>query len=339
MAIQGSLDTFDLSNLLQMIKYERKSGRLTISSESNQVQILMQEGDIVFATESRKSNRIGQLLVNNGLISAQTLEAALTASREKNQGIGKTLVEQGKITVAELNGFLLKQAENSLYNVFLWQTGQFVYKDESIDLKRIVGSAFNTMNILLEASRRIDELAALKKQIPDDQSVLKPCDHEQTSQNLEFNTDESMLLSMINGQSTVRQVIDETGWDDFTGYRVIHSLVSAGAIEILQSLPMNESAARAVEQLRGVDARQFRQTLDSLALPRSSILRLALTRLFRDAADPDILMESVGNEARKMNDPSEKAQLERLLEQSRTSFMKTLLNLLWQEACNNCRPY
>lgn len=337
MAIQGSLDTFDLSNLLQMIKYERKSGRLTISSESNQVQILMQEGDIVFATESRKSNRIGQLLVNNGLISAQTLEAALTASREKNQGIGKTLVEQDKITVAELNGFLLKQAENSLYNVFLWQSGQFVYKDESIDLKRIVGSAFNTMNILLEASRRIDELAALKKQLPDDQAVLKLCDHEQTNQNMEFNTDESMLLSMINGQSTVRQIIEETGWDDFTGYRVINSLVSAGAVEILQSLPMNETAARAVEQLRGVDARQFRQTLDSLALPRSSILRLALTRLFRDAADPDILMESVANEARKMNDPSEKAQLERLLEQSRTSFMKTLLNLLWQEACNNCR--
>jgi hypothetical protein len=39
-----------------------------------------------------------------------------------------------------------------------------------------------------------------------------------------------MLLSMINGQSTVRQVIDETGWDDFTGYRVIHSLVSAGVL-------------------------------------------------------------------------------------------------------------
>ena len=52
MSIQGSLETFDLSNLLQMIKYERKTGRLTIRYDDNQVQIYLQDGDIVFATEA-----------------------------------------------------------------------------------------------------------------------------------------------------------------------------------------------------------------------------------------------------------------------------------------------
>ncbi len=335
MSIQGSLDTFDLSNLLQMIKYERKSGRLTISSGQNQVQFLMQDGDIVFATESRKTNRIGQLLVSNGIISSTTLDAALAVSREKKQGIGKTLVEQGRITVAELNGFLLRQAENSIYNVFLWGSGQFIYKDEDLDLKKIVGSTFNTMNILLEASRRIDELEVLKKQVPDEDAVLTPCSYGKKNLDIELNIEELLLLSIVDGKKAVRQVIEEIGWDDFTGYAIIHSLVSAGEIELLKPMSAEKLAEKAVQQLKGVDGRQFRQTLDSLNLTRSSLLRLALTRLFRDAASPDLLLEAAAKEAGKISDSTEKASLRQMLENTGTSFLKNLLELLWQAVNKN----
>jgi hypothetical protein len=330
MSIQGSLDTFDLSNLLQMIKYERKSGKLTISSKDNDVQLLMQEGDIVFATESRKTNRIGQLLVNNGVISSKILDEALVLSRKKKQGIGKTLVEQGRITVGELNAFLLKQAENSIYNVFLWESGQFIYKDEDLDLKKIVGSAFNTMNILLEASRRIDELQVLKKSIPDENAVPKICKYGKDVRDIELNTDELLVLSLVDGISTVRRIINEIGWDDFTGYSIFHSLVSAGEIEIVQPLSPRRLAQKAVNQLKGVDSRQLRQTLDSLNLTRSSVVRMALTRLFRDASSHDQLLESAVNEAGKITDPKEKANLKQLLESTPTPYLKNLLELLWQ---------
>jgi hypothetical protein len=57
---------------------------------------------------------------------------------------------------------------------------------------------------------------------------------------------------------------------------------------------------------------------------------MALTRLFRDASSHDQLLESVVNEAGKITDPKEKANLKQLLESTPTPYLKNLLELLWQ---------
>lgn len=332
MSIQGTLDTFDLSSLLQMLKYERKTGRLTIRSKGNQVQIFLQDGDIVFATESRKNNRLGFLLMNHGLISRKALDTCLALSREKNLSIGKILVQQGYISLQQLTEFLLRQAENTIYNVFLWETGEFVYNDARLNMKEIVGGKFNTMNILLEASRRIDELELLKKQIPDERVVLRQKSNHEKNSEIELNEDEKRLLSVINGYSTVSQILEETGWDNFTGYKTINSLLSSGAIEIVRAETPEELAELTVSRLQEIDGRQFREILDHLELKRSSLLRVVLTRVFRDAADKNQLLESVSNEAGKITAAAEKAEMARLMENTNLPYINSLLKLLWQAA-------
>ncbi|MFW5936423.1 MAG: DUF4388 domain-containing protein [Desulfosalsimonas sp.] len=110
MAIKGDLKTISLASLLQILSYEEKTGRLWIKSENNLVQIFLQNGNILFATESRKSNRIGSLLVNHGFIDQKALDTCLALSRERNQGIGTTLVQEEYLTLNHLNNFLLRQA-------------------------------------------------------------------------------------------------------------------------------------------------------------------------------------------------------------------------------------
>jgi len=330
MSIQGNLETFYLSSLLQMLNYEKKTGRLKIKSKNNEVQIILFEGDIVFATETQKRNRIGMLLMNNGLIDQQVLDTCLDLSREKNQGIGKTLVQEGYITLNKLNTFLLKQAENTIYNVFLWESGEFEYNDAELNLRGVLGKKFNIMNIMLEASRRIDELAVLKKQIPDDQAMPKLTVNLEDNPEIKLNSEEWRVLSIINSNSTVRHILDQTGYDDFSGYKILNSLISSGKIEIRPLLSKQELAQQAVSQLKSIDARQFRETLDRIGLKRSSALRVSLTRIFRDAADKTQLMASVENEARKIVNPEEQNLLYQLTEKSRTPFMNTMLQLLSQ---------
>lgn len=332
MSIQGTLDTFDLSSLLQMLKYEKKTGRLTIRSKANHVQIFLQDGDIIFATESRKSNRLGLLLMNHGLISRKALDESLVLSREKNLSIGKILVQEGYISLQQLTAFLLKQAENTIYNVFLWETGEFVYNDARLNMKELVGGKFNTMNILLEASRRIDELAVLKKQIPDDQVVLRERNNFENNSEIALNEDEKRLLSVINGYSTVSEILDETGWDNFTGYKTINSLLSSGVIETVRAETPEELAELTVSRLQKIDGRQFREILDHLELKRSSLLRLVLTRVFRDAADKNQLLESVSNEAGKIAGADEKAEMIRLMENTNFPYINSLIKLLCQAA-------
>lgn len=333
MSIRGNLETFDMTALLQMLASEQKTGKLTLISETNQVQISFQDGDIVFATERRKNNRIGMLLFNNGLIDKKALDDSLAVSRRKKQFIGKALVEAGHITLAQLNEFLLKQAENTIYNVFLWKTGEFEYNDGELNLKALAGKRFSSMNILLEASRRIDELEVLKKKLPDEQAMLKlRSSSKKDPGQKELSNEESLILSIIKGgNATIRQVIDQTGVDDFTGYKAIYSLASYGLVETVRSVPPEELSEQTIKQLHGIDGKQFRETLDYMGLTRSSHIRIALARIFREAADENRLLESVREEAAKISGSGEKAELAKLRELTRQPFMKNLIELLWRE--------
>jgi len=330
MTIKGNLETFYLTSLLQMLNYDRKTGKLTIKCDANEVQIFLHEGDIVFATETQKTNRLGDLLKNNGIISQPVLNECLALSRKNKQGLGKTLVQQGYISLEHLNAFLLKQAENTIYNVFLWTEGEFEYRDQDLNLKGVVGNKLNTMNLLLEASRRIDEIEIFKKQIPNEGGVLKIAGStNQEGVDIKLNPDEWRILSLIDGKSTVRQIIDKSGFDDFTAYKHLNSLIASGRVEISQPKSETELAKEAVSQLSGTDSRQFREALDSLGLKRSSILRVALTRIFRDAVDEEQVKEAVKQEAGKVSDPEERAALKKLADKNPVPFMQGMIELLW----------
>ncbi|MFP4226563.1 MAG: hypothetical protein ACLFRF_07515, partial [Desulfobacterales bacterium] len=197
-------------------------------------------------------------------------------------------------------------------------------------LKGVVGNKLNTMNLLLEASRRVDEIEIFKKQIPNESGIIKIAGNtDQSGDDIKLNPDEWRILSLIDGKSTVRQIIDKSGFDDFTAYKHLNSLIASGRVEVTQPKSQSELAEEAVSQLSRVDSRQFRAALDDLGLKRSSILRIALTRIFRDAADKAQIQAAAKEEAAKITDPKESAALYRLTEENPVPLMQEMIELLW----------
>jgi len=86
----------------------------------------------------------------------------------------------------------------------------------------------------------------------------------------------------------------------------------------------------AVRKLETVDAKTLRQALDNLSLPRSSNVRLVITRLYRSAIDPEELEESIGIETEKINTDNDIAELKMIREMQAVDFLDPLIELLWQ---------
>ena len=334
MSLTGNIETFGLSSILQMLNYEKRTGKLSITSgsQANTVHIFLHEGDIIYATETKNHNRLGELLKGCGYISEAVLEECLTLGAKSREKLGKILVHRGHISRKKLNEFLLKQAENAVYNVLLWETGDFEYVNARLNMKGAIEYKLDTMFVLLEASRRIDELAVLKKQIPSESSIPKIADHAGGSENIVFKPDEKRMLGIIDGKSTVRQVFDKSGADDFRAYNIMNSLISAGAIEIRQPETPSALATEVVRQTRSVDSRQIRWALDNLGLQRSSSLRVSLSRIFRDAVDERQVIAAAQKEARKISNSGEKAALDKLRKENHIPYMKAIIELLWQSA-------
>ena len=231
MALKGDLKTTFIANILQLLCLEQKNGVLRVTSGKNEVKVFFEEGVIVYARESQKDDRLGYLLKSEGIISAEQLKKCLVVAKKKNQALGKVLVKKGYISPERLKNFSRKQVEEIVCDLFCWEKGGFEYKDDSFHFEEEVVTRLHTIGFILEASRRVDEASVLKKQIPSDKLIFKISDKVQDKEKITLNPNEWRIISLIDGIRTVRQLISESGYEEFAVYKILYSLVSSGLIE------------------------------------------------------------------------------------------------------------
>ena len=89
----------------------------------------------------------------------------------------------------------------------------------------------HTIEFILEASRRVDEASVLKKQIPSDKLIFKISGKVQDKEKITLDPNEWRIISLIDGIRIVRQLISESGYEEFAVYKTLYSLFSSGLIE------------------------------------------------------------------------------------------------------------
>lgn len=231
MNLQGDFEGLTLASILQLLCNDQKTGVLTVTCDDEQSRVFFEQGTIVYASASLKEARLGFLMRSDGIISAQQLQRCLALAKEEKLHLGRILVEKGYISLDTLKKYNTKQVEAILYNLLFWKKGRFEYKDAKLNLKGMIVTQLNPMKLILEASRRIDELSVLQKFIPSDKIVFKMSGKVQSKDEIKLNANEWRILSLIDGSRTVRQVINESGYDEFAVFKIFFSVISSGLIE------------------------------------------------------------------------------------------------------------
>ena len=99
----------------------------------------------------------------DGLITAGQLDDCLKLARQRRRAIGRILIDKGHITVQDLENYMYKQVTEIIYNLFLWPEGDFQYRDTRINLAWMVVVKLNTLELLVDAFRRVDEYRSTEK--------------------------------------------------------------------------------------------------------------------------------------------------------------------------------
>jgi hypothetical protein len=160
MPLSGDTETVYLFSILQLLCNDKKTGVLRVWKGVEDVKIYLNEGTIIYATGSQKKFRLGYLLRTSGIVSAQNIRKCLKIAKLKGQALGKVMVEEGVVTEKELTGFMHEKVQETLYDLFMWKKGNFEFSQSNFNLSGHVITELNTMELILEASRRVDEQAA-----------------------------------------------------------------------------------------------------------------------------------------------------------------------------------
>jgi hypothetical protein len=129
MAIEGTLETFQLPEILQMIAAQRKTGILTVQGESDIVAVSFKDGQVVAADALNQTveEGLGQILASQGLVSPRDF-AAVTAEHESGgKRLLDLLLERGHVHRGQLLEALRLQTYRLLLQLLMWERGEFKF--------------------------------------------------------------------------------------------------------------------------------------------------------------------------------------------------------------------
>jgi hypothetical protein len=157
MGLSGEIKTMPVTDLLQWIETTRKSGILEYRSENHWKKIFFQKGQVVFASSSTESEKLGQYLVRKHLIGDSELFKCLEENERSGKKLTQILEDRNLISHEELYKEVVLLIKEILFDLFLWQEGIFRFKDMELPSALVSPLALKTGQILFEVLSKIDE--------------------------------------------------------------------------------------------------------------------------------------------------------------------------------------
>lgn len=132
----GSLSEFSLGDLFFLASVRRLNGHLTISNHAQSMFATFAKGRLLHLQDDNtpEANRLGQMLMRSGFLTAGQLEDALDRNQRTGLPLGYILLNSGYITGEQLQGRLRLQMEEHLHKVFSWKTGTFSFEPANVEV-------------------------------------------------------------------------------------------------------------------------------------------------------------------------------------------------------------
>jgi tetratricopeptide (TPR) repeat protein len=231
MAIRGSLKEASLPDVLQLLSMGKKTGCLSVGHRGSFGYIFFDKGRIIYASIVNRRDRLGDMLVKNGMISQDQLDKAVDAQiRRRDRKIGELLVEQRAVTQEQLNQFLRVQIEEAVYFLFTWTEGTFNFEPDVMPTEQDTLVSIGPESLLLEGARRVDEWSLIEKKIPTFDIVFE-IDRDQLGANeAKLTNEQRVVLNLINGVRDVHAIFEESGLVEFDAAKAMYGLATANCI-------------------------------------------------------------------------------------------------------------
>ena len=119
-SFKGNLEILNLSDIFQSLAMNRHSGTLIVNDGKREKKIFFAEGEISLLS-SGKRQRLGDMLIAAGKITAEDLDLALKLQKQSRKKLGEILVEEGFCEQSDIEALLRQQIEEEIYDLFLWR--------------------------------------------------------------------------------------------------------------------------------------------------------------------------------------------------------------------------
>jgi hypothetical protein len=236
-----------LPEVLQFLGMGKMTGTLTIVHGDYTANLMLRQGRLINSSSLGRSRRLGQMLVNRGLVDRGAIDEALAYQQDFSPGtpLGRILVHRGYINMDQLRQAIKLQLEEELWELFALKEGSF--KFEHGDTALAGADSLVELDIeplIIEGTRRLDEWTRIVKNIPSDSAIptVVPFADPEDREMLQLSEAEWQVLSLINGSYDMACIASRSGIGKFETFRVINSFMASGLVKL--TMPAEPAPAR-----------------------------------------------------------------------------------------------
>ena len=269
MALKGNLRDFSTTQLLNLINLARKTGTLSIQSDSESAQMSFREGKLIYAHMGNENgNHLAQILQNSGKLSPEQAQVIQShAEGKSDKEIGHLLVTARRVTQNDIIQSVRQNVLDTVYKLFTWGEGLFRFDANKLPNSGYITIPIDLESVIMEGSRRLKEWEILQDELPDLDVALRFTDRPDARlRNINLTVEEWRVVSFVNPRNSIRQIAKANNLSDFEIRRIVYGMLQAGLVEFVTP-PKPTPAKTESNQRRGAPEQ-------SPAVKRSVVVRL-----------------------------------------------------------------
>jgi hypothetical protein len=178
--------------------------------------VYFDQGRPVFASSSEPGDRMGELLVREGKITAAQYERCQSQVAASGRRIGEILVDFGYLKRRELLPAVRRHVEDIVYSLFAWDRGHYhITVDTSPSSERIRLSR-HPAALILEGIRRKLDRATLEQLVGGATAVVEVGDRERLASTVniaDLSGEERAALAAFDGRADLADIAHAAGVD------------------------------------------------------------------------------------------------------------------------------
>jgi hypothetical protein len=293
MALEGNLTAFGLSEILQLIAVQQKTGMLTVTNGDDSTVMFFRGGEIISTRDRRRKSRdsFKEYISRYGVLERDEMIRISQISAQSKLDFVDILTSEGFLDPQELAKHWRKQVQETMHDVLTWEEGtyKFVSGQELVDGIRSPES-FNVEGMLMESMRRIDEFPHMLEMLPSEKLLFRRSDSASNAE--EMTENESTILSMLDSAATLRDLIARGKMPVFEVYESLKNLREKELIHVEEPEPEGDERTRETARVR-TQHRAIKNVLPLLVA--FSLFAGAMYLGFRDSVDllsPQVLAKT-----------------------------------------------
>lgn len=226
--LQGKLSVFSLSDLFQMLSFTQKTGTVTLIQGWNSRTITFEDGRVSYVAAGNRLPSLVELLHRLGKVSREQMEALRASGARSETDMLEKLRGSGSISAEDLRICREQMLEMSIYTLFLWRNCYFTFKAGEIVHDGGVAVEVDSMQVIIEGTRRVDEWIELSPVVPSIYMIFRWRRDRPAQPPRE---DLRVVLDLVDAKRDVSAISRHLGYTQFQTARALFELVKGGYIE------------------------------------------------------------------------------------------------------------